>query len=130
MCFPAYCLCSPLTLFIFPFFVSGIIHLISSAVLGFGGIYHTLMGPETLEESFPFFGYVWKDKNKITKYDEDIFHIKLSNKAFFEGYFESEKYFIDIKDQILNEFDFINANQYKKILVSFKDFLVIKILSL
>ena len=55
-----------------------------------------------------------KDKNKITKYDEDIFHIKLSNKAFFEGYFESEKYFIDIKDQILNEFEFINANQYKK----------------
>jgi len=54
-----------------------------------------------------------KDKNKITKYDEDIFHIKLSNKAFFEGYFESEKYFIDIKDQILNEFEFINAALYE-----------------
>ena len=54
-----------------------------------------------------------KDKNKITKYDEDIFHIKLSNKAFFEGYFESEKYFIDIKDQILNEFKFINAALYE-----------------
>jgi photosystem II CP43 chlorophyll apoprotein len=51
---------------IFPYFVSGVLHLISSAVLGFGGVYHTLMGPETLEESFPFFGYVWKDKNKIT----------------------------------------------------------------
>ena len=25
-----------------------------------------LVGPETLEESFPFFGYVWKDKNKMT----------------------------------------------------------------
>merc|ERR1712217_764994 len=35
-------------------------------VLGFGGVYHSLIGPETLEESFPFFGYVWKDKNKIT----------------------------------------------------------------
>ncbi|WMV58198.1 hypothetical protein MTR67_051583 [Solanum verrucosum] len=23
-------------------------------------------GPETLEESFPFFGYVWKDRNKMT----------------------------------------------------------------
>uniref|UniRef100_A0A251UCJ9 Putative photosystem antenna protein-like protein n=1 Tax=Helianthus annuus TaxID=4232 RepID=A0A251UCJ9_HELAN len=35
-------------------------------VLGFGGIYHALLGPETLEESFPFFGYVWKDRNKMT----------------------------------------------------------------
>ncbi|KAI3843615.1 hypothetical protein MKX03_002111, partial [Papaver bracteatum] len=35
--------------------------------LGFGGIYHSLLGPETLEESFPFFGYVWKDRNKMTK---------------------------------------------------------------
>src|SRR4030067_2934236 len=24
------------------------------------------LGPETLEESFPFFGYVWKDRNKMT----------------------------------------------------------------
>ena len=42
------------------------IHLISSAVLGFGGIYHSLLGPDTLEESFPFFGYDWRDKNKMT----------------------------------------------------------------
>jgi len=46
--------------------VSGVLHLISSAVLGFGGIYHALLGPETLEESFPFFDYVWKDRNKMT----------------------------------------------------------------
>jgi len=25
-----------------------------------------ILGPETLEESFPFFGYVWKDRNKMT----------------------------------------------------------------
>ena len=49
-----------------PYFVSGVLHLISSAVLGFGGIYHSLIGPETLEESFPFFAYVWKDKNKMS----------------------------------------------------------------
>ncbi|GJR29183.1 putative photosynthetic reaction centre, L/M, photosystem antenna protein-like protein [Tanacetum coccineum] len=41
----------------FPYFVSGVLHLISSAVMGFGGIYHTLLGPETLEESFPLL--VW-----------------------------------------------------------------------
>ena len=50
----------------FPYFVSGVLHLVSSVVLGFGGIYHALLGPETLEESFPFFGYVWKDRNKMT----------------------------------------------------------------
>ncbi|KAB2097004.1 hypothetical protein ES319_A01G141600v1, partial [Gossypium barbadense] len=50
----------------FPYFVSGVLHLISFAVLGFGDIYHALLGPETLEESFPFFGYVWKDRNKMT----------------------------------------------------------------
>ena len=55
-----------------------------------------------------------KDNKKITKFDENIFQIKLSDKVFFEGYFESEKYFMDIKDQILNEFDFINAELYKK----------------
>ena len=50
----------------YPYFVSGILHLISSAVLGFGGVYHSLVGPETLEETFPFFGYTWRDKNKMT----------------------------------------------------------------
>ncbi|KAM3373625.1 hypothetical protein P3S68_012339 [Capsicum galapagoense] len=44
----------------FPYFVSGVLHLISSAVLGFSGIYHALLGPETLEESFPSFGYLLK----------------------------------------------------------------------
>ena len=49
----------------FPYFVSGVLHLISSAVLGFGGVYHSLIGPETLEESYPFFGYIWKDKVRV-----------------------------------------------------------------
>jgi len=51
---------------VYPFFVVGVLHLISSAVLGIGGMFHSLVGPETLEESFPFFGYVWSDKNKMT----------------------------------------------------------------
>ena len=50
----------------YPYFVSGVLHLISSAVLGFGGVYHSIIGPDTLEESFPFFGYTWRDKNKMT----------------------------------------------------------------
>jgi photosystem II CP43 chlorophyll apoprotein len=50
----------------FPFFVVAVVHLISSAVLGLGGVYHALRGPDTLEEYSSFFGYDWKDKNKMT----------------------------------------------------------------
>ncbi|WP_442936825.1 hypothetical protein [Nostoc sp.] len=53
----------------YPYFVIGVLHLVSSAVLGAGGIYHALLGPEILSEntSFPgFFGYDWKDEDKMT----------------------------------------------------------------
>ncbi|KAI3896589.1 hypothetical protein MKX03_023164 [Papaver bracteatum] len=45
---------------------AGSARLINFYVLVFGGIYHSLLGTEALEESFPFFSYVWKDRNKIT----------------------------------------------------------------
>ncbi|MBL1178738.1 MAG: photosystem II 44 kDa subunit reaction center protein [Pantanalinema sp. GBBB05] len=51
---------------IFPYFVVGVLHLISSAVLGIGGIYHAVRGPEVLEDYSSFFGYDWKDKNQMT----------------------------------------------------------------
>lgn len=53
----------------YPFFVVGVLHLIASAVLGAGGIYHALLGPEVLpkDKTFAgFFGYDWKDDNKMT----------------------------------------------------------------
>jgi photosystem II CP43 chlorophyll apoprotein len=50
----------------FGYFVVGVLHLISSAVLGLGGVYHAVRGPETLEEYSEFFGYDWKDKNQMT----------------------------------------------------------------
>ena len=50
----------------FPYFVVGVLHLISSAVLGLGGVYHAIRGPEVLEEYSSFFGYDWKDKNQMT----------------------------------------------------------------
>lgn len=49
----------------YPYFVVGILHLISSAFLGFGGIFHSLRGPAKLER-IPFFGYNWADTNKMT----------------------------------------------------------------
>ncbi|MBC6418188.1 MAG: chlorophyll a/b binding light-harvesting protein [Prochloron sp. SP5CPC1] len=53
----------------YPYFAIAVVHLVSSAVLGAGGLYHVLLGPDVLEEnrSFAgFFGYDWKDGDKMT----------------------------------------------------------------
>lgn len=50
----------------YPFFVIGALHLISSGFLGFGGIYHALLGPASLEKKLGLFSYEWGDKNKMT----------------------------------------------------------------
>ncbi len=44
----------------------GVLHLISSAFLGFGGFFHALWGPTVLEQRFRFFGYSWADTGKMT----------------------------------------------------------------
>ena len=49
-----------------PYFAIRAIHLISSAFLGFGGLFHSLKGPATLEARTSFFGYTWKDADKMT----------------------------------------------------------------
>jgi len=55
-----------------------------------------------------------KNTKKITNYNEEIYNLKLSKNIFVEGYFESEKYFIDIKDKIASEFKFLNEERYQK----------------
>lgn len=53
----------------YPYFVIAVLHLIPSVILAAGGIYHSLLGPEVLEDSptwAGFFGYDWKDKDKMT----------------------------------------------------------------
>ncbi|WAL58980.1 chlorophyll a/b binding light-harvesting protein [Thermocoleostomius sinensis] len=50
----------------YPYFVIGVLHLISSAFLGAGGLFHVFKGPKKLEDRFPFFGYRWDDANKMT----------------------------------------------------------------
>lgn len=49
-------------------FVTSALHLISSAILALGGIYHAIFGPERLEETtYGFvFGYEWQDRFRIT----------------------------------------------------------------
>ncbi|MEM6423838.1 MAG: chlorophyll a/b binding light-harvesting protein [Cyanobacteria bacterium P01_D01_bin.128] len=51
----------------YPYFVIGAVHLISSAFLGAGGIFHSIRGPAQLENKFAFFGYRWDDANKMTQ---------------------------------------------------------------
>ena len=51
----------------YPYFVIGALHLISSAFLGAGGIFHSLKGPARLEGKFSFFGYRWDDQDKMTR---------------------------------------------------------------
>lgn len=50
----------------YPYFVIGVLHLISSAFLGAGGIFHALKGPAKLEKKFSFFGYDWNNPGKMT----------------------------------------------------------------
>jgi len=53
----------------YPYFAIAMVHLISSAVLGAGGLYHSLLGPQTLPQNktfVGFFGYDWEDKDKIS----------------------------------------------------------------
>jgi hypothetical protein len=49
-----------------------------------------------------------KDKNKITKFNFDILSKSFGNNLFIEGHYESEKYFLDIRNQIKKEFQFKN----------------------
>ncbi len=53
----------------YPFFVIAVLHMIASAVLGAGGIFHSLLKDEKLpiDRSFSgFFGYKWEDGDKMT----------------------------------------------------------------
>ena len=50
----------------YPYFVIGALHLISSAFLGLGGIYHAVFGPQYLEGTSEFFGYEWRNTYKMT----------------------------------------------------------------
>jgi len=50
------------------YLVIGVLHLISSGILGLGGVYHAIFGPERLEETVygSKFAYSWQDRFRIT----------------------------------------------------------------
>jgi len=48
----------------YPYYAIAMLHLISSAVLGAGGLYHAVLGPAKLNRNG--FGYDWEDGRKMT----------------------------------------------------------------
>jgi photosystem II CP43 chlorophyll apoprotein len=50
----------------YPYFIVGTVHLISSSVLAYGGIYHSILSAPIIDNKFKLFSFIWKDKNKIT----------------------------------------------------------------
>ncbi len=55
-----------------------------------------------------------KDKKKLTKYNPSIFDVKTEKNIYLEGYFQTEKYFKDIENEIRNEFTFKDEIEKKK----------------
>ena len=52
----------------YQFFIIGVLHLVSSGILALGGLYHSIYGPEKLEETHygNSFSFSWQDSYKIS----------------------------------------------------------------
>jgi photosystem II CP43 chlorophyll apoprotein len=53
---------------LYSFFVISVLHIISSGILSLGGIYHSIFGPETLDESDLgfLFSFQWQDRFRVS----------------------------------------------------------------
>ena len=64
-----------------------------------------------------------KDKNKLTNYNPDQLNITFNNNLYFEGYFQSEKYYKSNMQDLFKEFSFKNniINQSNPIINDIKN---------
>ena len=53
-----------------------------------------------------------RNKRKITNFQKELFNDNISTNIFLEGHFETEKYFKDIKNIILDEFTFKTEKKF------------------
>ena len=53
-----------------------------------------------------------KNASKITFFDETLFNNKYADTVYMEGYFESEKYFLDYRDEIQNQYKLKQYNNF------------------
>jgi photosystem II CP43 chlorophyll apoprotein len=53
---------------VYSFFVIGVLHIITSGFIALGGVYHSIFGPEVLEETLwaYIFAYQWQDRYRLT----------------------------------------------------------------
>jgi len=54
----------------------------------------------------PLENRIWIQQNKI-EFDKSILTIKINHPIVFEGYWQSEKYFLDIESRVRSEFSFV-----------------------
>jgi len=64
-----------------------------------------------------------KDQNKLTEYDKNIFKQKINKNIYFEGYFQTEKYFSEVENELRKEYSFkeniINKkNKFKNLILN------------
>ncbi len=55
-----------------------------------------------------------KNINKVSNFDTNIFSQNYAKEVYLEGYFETEKYFRDFRDKLLEEFSFVDEDIFRK----------------
>ena len=83
--------------------------------LGFSGrIKRKILQKVDLLKKSKIFLIEQRDKNKLTYYNPEQLNINFDKKIYMEGYFQSEKYFLNHRDDILKELTFNEDVQCQK----------------
>ena len=81
-----------------------------------GYLFRKLLIKTDLFRTYKKFYIEKKNIDKITSFNSDFIKKKFSSYFFLEGHFESEKYFVNYKDEILEEFSFVDKDKFNNVL--------------